>query len=725
LVFSHTDQVFYVAEVPGAAQIATHEVSEQNVFAAVKTAAGQVVFSRLGPADQKKFVAARTKEATTLLEVKSVRILDYRASRKFEEDHPECVLDSLWTERWKVVEGEADPIAKSRWCVVGWQDPDIHEIERSSPMPSDTAINVSAQMMAIRKYKVTARDVKQAFSQSIKSNRRRPLACRQPRTGGFPGAQPGELILLETEVYGLVSGPAWWRVTFVGVFVRRGFVVNPLDRCVLTLPGAKEGDPTQGIALLEMDDVLEGGNIVHQKILADIATEITFGKSKSLMDDPEGVLFNGQRWFQDQAFNITHTISEYVQTRLGSVVLDRVVKPKLALEAPEVHEVQIDSDVPVSCCTTSLPESRDYDWSDVLARQVALTKFPHTVLEDWTSVQDMSTDQLHRPLEDYGQQGPAFITTRYQIQLSEDSAKNRRLNDREEQELRGAIAGLSWSGRQGRPELSAGASIIASSFPEPSLNDARAANSMISHAKATDYALCLWSFDESNLRRIGITDSAFDTSGRDKSQFGYLVGYTDQTLAQGKTARISIVSWKSKKLPRKAGSSLLCEAQAGSETSAKQLWIANLDMSLRYTGHKAGMPLFPQADEPPSVLTRQRRMAIDPHGQLVMDAKALYDMLVSEQQGQDDSRAALQVSLIKDDLHRLGAIPRWVPHDRNPADALTKFVGAHLPPLMHLLKTNTFRIQQEEQELKERSEVRATKGYNPRPHIGMKGVAKR
>ena len=154
-------------------------------------------------------------------------------------------------------------IAKSRWCVVGWQDPDIHEIERSSPMPTDTSINVAAQIIASRRWKMRIRDVKQAFSQSRPSNRRRPLACRAPRTGAFPGAGPGQLVLLITEVYGLVSGPAWWRVTFVSLFTDRGYEVNPLERCALTLPGKAKGSHTKAVVVLEMDDVMEAGDKDH------------------------------------------------------------------------------------------------------------------------------------------------------------------------------------------------------------------------------------------------------------------------------------------------------------------------------------------------------------------------------------------------------------------------------------------------------------------------------
>ena len=99
---------------------------------------------------------------------------------------------------------------------------------------------------------------------------------------------------------------------------------------------------------------------------------------------------------------------------------------------------------------------------------------------------------------------------------------------------------------------------------------------------------------------------------------------------------------------------------------------------------------------------------------MVMDAKALYDALLSEQQNQDDERAALECSLIKEDLETLGGRPRWVPHD-NPADALTKVEGAHFAPMARLLNTSKFSIMEESEELQERKQVKEDLGYVPRP----------
>ena len=184
--------------------------------------------------------------------------------------------------------------------------------------------------------------------------------------------------------------------------------------------------------------------------------------------------------------------------------------------------------------------------------------------------------------------------------------------------------------------------------------------------------ITLWSIPEEQMRRLVIEDSAFDTSGQQRSQHGWIVAYTTPDLATGKVAPVSLVYWKSRRLRRKASSSLLCEALSGSKAVSSLLWIANMEMSLRITGHRHGMPLIPDASEAPTVLTKLSRRLVDPQAQLVMDAKALYDNLTSEQQSADDDREALEVSLIKEDMETLGCVPRWVPHDKNPTDALTK-----------------------------------------------------
>ena len=154
---------------------------------------------------------------------------------------------------------------------------------------------------------------------------------------------------------------------------------------------------------------------------------------------------------------------------------------------------------------------------------------------------------------------------------------------------------------------------------------------------------------------------------------------------------------------------------------ASLLRIANLDMALRIAGHRHGKPLTQAMEEAPTVLTKQATINTDPEAQMVMDAKALYDALLSEQQNQDDEGAALECSLIREDMESLGCRPRWVPHDKNPADALTKYSGAHFEPLARLLRTSTFCIRGEVEELEQRRAVNDVLGYVPRPRSKPSG----
>ena len=73
---------------------------------------------------------------------------------------------------------------------------------------------------------------------------------------------PRQLLLCETEVYGLISGPSWLRQTLVDEFESMGYVRNMYDKCIMTLPSSNESVFNDGFVLIEVDDLLESGNII-------------------------------------------------------------------------------------------------------------------------------------------------------------------------------------------------------------------------------------------------------------------------------------------------------------------------------------------------------------------------------------------------------------------------------------------------------------------------------
>lgn len=108
---------------------------------------------------------------------------------------------------------------------------------------------------------------------------------------------------------------------------------------------------------------------------------------------------------------------------------------------------------------------------------------------------------------------------------------------------------------------------------------------------------------------------------------------------------------------------------------------------------------------------------------LMMDSKGLCGTLASELPS-DDKASAAKAPVIREFLERMDGLVRWLPHDRNVADALTKFRGAHALPLWKLLATGTFTLSAESEVLEERPSMQQDLGYNPRRRVGMRAAGR-
>ena len=285
-----------------------------------KSSFGQVEFSKLGEAEKVQFRASRKKELDSLVATGAVVILSLEDSLKFAKETPEQIIDSKYVDRYKpvavsrqkleeykvkalqqghlqAIELEADATnPKSRLCAVGWQDPQIMEVERSSPTPLSTSLYACLQLAASRKWKTRVKDVKTAFLQSLPTTRSKRLACRLPRDETPAGLDPRQLLLLMTEIYGLVSGPSWWRRTLLKIATEKlNYVVNCYDRCVLTLP-SKDPQPnalSEGFIVIEVDDIAEAGGEEHLKCMRELETALKFGKVEDLQTD-QGTNYAGR-----------------------------------------------------------------------------------------------------------------------------------------------------------------------------------------------------------------------------------------------------------------------------------------------------------------------------------------------------------------------------------------------------------------------------------------------
>ncbi|CAE8697324.1 unnamed protein product [Polarella glacialis] len=582
-----------------------------------KTTPGQIIFSQLDVAEKKVFRASRDKEVSSLVDTRAVTVLSLEDSRAFAKEHPEEIIDSKFVDRYKPQES-GDPVAKSRWCCVGWQDPHIHEIERSSPTPLSISIYSGCQVAASRGWRARTSDVKTAFLQSRKTTRKQKLACRQPRDERLPGLHPEQLLLLETEVYGLVSGPAWWRKSALHTIVNEfRYRINSYDKCVLTLDSEhnKPGDFTSGIIVIEVDDLFEAGDECHEAKMAMLRQRYTFGKVVDLMDCHDGTFYAGRRMKQLADFSFEIDMHDYVQNRL-------------------------------------------------------------------------------RPVDLSGH-----------ARLNKARALDTALSEKEITQLRGVIAGINWASREGRPDASAAASILPSQFPNVTVDTAKLCNTVVKHLKENKLHIKIHAIPEAELRHVVILDSAFDTSGAEKSQCGWLLGCSTSKLNQGEKAPLSLISWKSRRLRRKAPSSMMCESLCASAATGELEWFDAFMESIRFSKYDLRAKLrrdqvaLGLLDEP-VVIATDDVLYRDPNALVVMDAKALFDAIANEQASGEDKRSALEIAVIKESIALVRGRTRWVPHNFNPADGLTKLVGAHMEPLMQLLRTHHFQIREESEVLK-------------------------
>ena len=94
---------------------------------------------------------------------------------------------------------------------------------------------IMLQWLASNRCRGKLADLRQAFGQSFPTNRKVRLATKIPHGVHFDGVEEGQLLRVDTELYGLVSGPSWLRASLSLDLETIGYQKNPYDRCIYTV----------------------------------------------------------------------------------------------------------------------------------------------------------------------------------------------------------------------------------------------------------------------------------------------------------------------------------------------------------------------------------------------------------------------------------------------------------------------------------------------------------
>ena len=129
-------------------------------------------------------------------------------SDHFAKTTPENIIPTNMLDKWKL-QDDGSVAAKSRSVLVGWKDPMIYQLERAAPTPTQEGIMVTLQWLASAKVTGRTADLTNAFGQARKTSRKNKLATKVPPGVIHPKVGPGQLLRVETDIYGFVSGPNW------------------------------------------------------------------------------------------------------------------------------------------------------------------------------------------------------------------------------------------------------------------------------------------------------------------------------------------------------------------------------------------------------------------------------------------------------------------------------------------------------------------------------------
>ena len=98
---------------------------------------------------------------------------------------------------------------------------------------------------------------------------------------------------------------------------------------------------------------------------------------------------------------------------------------------------------------------------------------------------------------------------------------------------------IGWLGGNGKPDIAAGHSLIASAYSEKKPSLITDCNMCVKQAKTHKYRFKVWAIPALDIRMVTFADSAFDPMGK-RHQQGWLVGATNKYLNMSQKAPVSV-----------------------------------------------------------------------------------------------------------------------------------------------------------------------------------------
>ena len=282
---------------------------------------------------KKEFDIAQSKELSNVMVSKALRTLTKSELQNL--DHRK-VMQMRW-----VLTTKSSGLPKARLVILGFQAPNITEVESASPTMSKLSKHMLLSVAANCRFRIRAGDVTSAFLQTEASIENEQLTVWAPaELAILYGADPARPILplrVVRAFYGLIHAPRRWFEDVQAQMKKQQWTQLLSDKCVFLL--LRDG-VLHGVAGLHVDDFIIAGNDSDPVFVeAEKTLRSTYDFGKWEFDDFE---FVGTHICQSEDSTIHMDQKSYIEKWIEEISLDkkRIQETKSLLTPTEVSALR-------------------------------------------------------------------------------------------------------------------------------------------------------------------------------------------------------------------------------------------------------------------------------------------------------------------------------------------------------------------------------------------------
>lgn len=293
----------------------------------------EVDWMKLPLSQKKEFDTAMAREISQVIISKALRDLNKNELAR---------LDSrkVMSMRW-VLTRKSTGEAKARLVILGFQAPNITEIETASPTMSKVARHLILSIAASLKFRIKCGDVTSAFLQTGISLEDEELSVwAPPELAAMFAADPQDARALRVReaFYGLCHAPRKWWEKCVMTMKELGWKQLKGDKCAFVLMDKDDPNKLVGVAGIHVDDFLIGGDsssTTFSESEAALLKTFRWGKWQE-----ESFEFAGVNIRQNSDYSIFLDQESYTQKWLDEINIDKTRARSAPLQPSEISALR-------------------------------------------------------------------------------------------------------------------------------------------------------------------------------------------------------------------------------------------------------------------------------------------------------------------------------------------------------------------------------------------------